>query len=130
MTSFRAGIPIALPPSGMPRIPAIVLSAILALTPVIGAVCADGCAGETARMEVVPTCGHDDTSANAPAMNAAACGVEGGEVALAEVRGAGLAPASSAGIATMAPEPHGRPEQNRYLQHQPPSPPARLTLRI
>lgn len=116
----------------MSRIPAILLSALVALTPVIEAVCADGCIEvNTARsVEVVETCGHGDVPDNAPALSAAACVSSQAAFVVAEVRTIGFALASSASVTNTAREPVRLPAHDRYLHHQPPPAPAGLILRI
>lgn len=114
----------------MIRIPAAFLSALLVVAPALAAFCADGCDVEMARIEVVPMCGHADASADLPAMRATACPIESADVVLAEARTAGVALTRAVDVTTAASGLLPPPERQRYLQHQPPSPPARVTLRI
>lgn len=116
----------------MSRIPAILLSALIALTPVIGALCADGCinADATRLVEVIESCGHGDVSKDSSALRAVACLSAQPDVAVAEARTIGPALAPSGRVMNTARGPVRLPAHERYLHDQPPPVPAGLILRI
>ena len=127
-----AGIVVALPHVGMIRIPAVFLSAFLALTPIIGALCADGCIRPEAprAVEVVPACGHGDAGGSAPLLSTATCAFDEADVVPAQVRPVGPALAPPVAGSHVASEPRRIPAYETYLRYQPPPPPAGVTLRI
>lgn len=132
---FPHGIGVALLPAEMIRtirIPATLLAAVFALTPIAGALCADGCdAPEPARaVEVAPACGHRDGAERAPVMRAAPCALDDAEAVLAEARAAGPAIAPPTVAPTRSANPPRVRAYERYLRHQPPLPSAAPTLRI
>ena len=108
------------------------LAVLLALTPVMGAICAKPCGeiGRARAAEAALTCEHADAAGNPPVLTAAACSSDGAEFVPAEIRNAAPAARLAMSVTQTTLVPHGLPALERYLRYQPPPAPSRTALRI
>ena len=116
----------------MTRHTALLLIALMALTPVMGALCAEGCTEPEppSAAQVASGCDHGVVPAGSPVLTAAACSDERAEVVLAEVRTIDSALTASIGGTQITDAADRLPVPTGYLQHQPTPAGSQAVLRI
>ena len=114
------------------RLPALLLAALMALTPVMGALCADGCGerGATTAAEPALSCAHGQVPASSTALTAAECSTAPATVVAAEVRTPGSLAAPSISVTLTAAEPKPRAVVPFHLHYRFAPAPLQAVLRI
>ena len=133
MLRLSTGIAVAFTNDEMTRIPALLLTALIALTPVMGALCAEGChERDVARdTRTVSGCEHGgDASTSSPVLTPAACSAAPTDLVLAGIRISDSALTASIGSAQLTAASDRLSVPDRYLQLQPAPAPSRAVLRI
>ena len=94
MRRFRTGIAVAFTNGDMTRIPALLLTALIALAPVMGALCAGRCGQpeQEHTAQVAGRCEHSDVLDGSAALTSASCSPARADLVLAEIRTTGPAP--------------------------------------
>lgn len=116
----------------MSRLPALLLAALMALTPVMGALCADGCGvrGATTAAEPALSCEHGRVPAASTVLTAADCSTAPATFVAAEVRTPGPLAAPSISVTLTAAEPKPRAVAPFHLHHPFAPAPLHAVLRI
>jgi hypothetical protein len=116
----------------MSRIPPLLLAALLALTPVMGAVCAEGCHDPAVARQVQPAagCEHDVAEEGSPVLTGVACSPQRTDFVIAATKTTDLALTLSLGVTQIAMAPNRVPALERYLRDQPPPVSSQAVLRI
>lgn len=114
------------------RVPSLLLTALMALTPVMGALCAGGCDAPKlpSAAQVATSCEHRDVRATAAVLAAAVCSAASADIVVAEIRTADAALTPSRYGAPNAAAPDCLPVPARYLDRQPAQASSPAVLRI
>ena len=132
MLGFSTGIAVAFCHCEMSRISPLLLAALLALTPVMGAVCAEGChKPEVAgQVQVAAECEHGDAPEGSPLLTDIACAAERADLVPAEIKATDSTLAPSPGPVQVAIAPARVAVLGRCLQYHPPPVSSGAVLRI